>query len=336
MKDYCLYLSSFSNTFKIELDRIISAGFKVAELQAEFFATTRNKASRVFADNTPPASYLERAGVEVWGYVSPFWLLSEAVLGGLRDTGMDDDPYHLRRSFTRVVQGDRWYLKDRTGMTCMAMGQYPVADITVDACRDAIVDLLLDHPCQRLRFDNSMVHQDAYVRPLPHAPMQDYLDAQVDVYRRLRAAGKQVVVNGGWEMMDPQIIPWTYPLHDVVDGVMMEFPYRFWGWQFTPAMFAPVALAWADKRVILVAPYTTQGYKASVWPDYQTHARTLAGYADRLGWWFATGEEAPNQSMTGRIHPPSEWRIPDAPKPLTLEARVEALEQWREAMLAAS
>lgn len=333
MKDYCLYLPHFSNTYSLDLDKIVAAGFKQCEVQSEFFVTTRNKTGRVFADNTPPAWYLAQRGVEVWGYVSPFWLESSNQLGNLKDTGKDDDPYWFKRALTRTVQAGGWWLRDKAGALTLAMGMYPVADITVDACRDAIMDLLLDHPCRHFRFDNAMVHQDSYLKPLPTVAMPAYLEAQVDMYRRLRAAGKQVVVNGGWEMFDPQFIPWTFPLHDVVDGVMAEFPYRFWGWQFTPSLFAPVALPWADKRFILVAPYTTQGYKASVWPDYVTHARALAGYADRLGWWFATGREEPNQSMTGRIHPPSEWRIIDTPEPLSLEQRVAALEAWREQVM---
>lgn len=342
MKDYCLYLPHFSNTYSIDLDKIIAAGFGVAELQSEFFETTRNKAGRVFADNTPPASYLERAGVEVWGYVSPFWLESQNQLGSLRDTGRDDDPYWFKRSLTRLVTEGGWWLRDRGGALTLAMGLRPVADITVDACRDAIVAALVEHPCRRLRFDNSMVHQDAYLKPAPRVSAGELLEAQMDVYRRVRAAGKVVVVNGGWEMADPEVTPYAWPLHEVVDGVMIEWPYRFWGWQLTLGALAFIAEAWVGKRVVLVAPYTTQGYKASKWPSYVEHARALASYADGLGWWFATGREDPGQSMTGRVWRPEEWReTTDDGPPTTVdlagtvaahELRIAALERQLRAL----
>jgi hypothetical protein len=128
---------------------------------------------------------------------------------------------------------------------------------------------LLQIPHDRLFLDQAWPHQQAY-----HGTMvsdRAWVEAAGDLYATLRAGGKRVMLNGGWEFDGPDGGR-TYPLRELCDGVAIEAPGGFrrdgswWSvWEEQRrdlSRLEAVASAWKGmgKEVMVVARGTDRAY----------------------------------------------------------------------------
>lgn len=247
------------------------ATYARAEVQIELGRARTNADGTLFAPEEGTAlDWLAGQGVETWGYVDVWWPPNPASLG-TSSLPPERDPFWLRRELIAGSDANDWWLYGkRDGKRGRVLGSYnrPCPDMTNGDFLRFALDLLLSANVRRIRFDDGFVHRHGYYRPW-QAERTDLalLDGALWLYDALRAAGVQVVVNGGWEPLDPAegLTPaqWTYPLLDHVDGVVIEYPIGFARWNtgrwfaLNEEQLAGVVRFWRGrgKRVIVAAKW---------------------------------------------------------------------------------
>lgn len=179
------------------------ATYARAELQIELGRARTNADGTLFAPEEGTAlDWLARQGVEAWGYVDVWWPPNPASLGS-SSLPPERDPFWLRRELIAGSDANDWWLYGTRGdgVRSRVLGSYnrPCPDMTNGDFLRFALDLLLSANVRRIRFDDGFVHRHGYYRPW-QAERTDLalLEGARWLYDALRAAGVQVMVNGGW------------------------------------------------------------------------------------------------------------------------------------------
>jgi len=306
MKTYTYFLSNLAAHWKQWCETLPK--FSMVECQFEFVQTATDAAGTRFTPTgQTPVAWLRERNREPWLYVNAAWPYANSVYGA---PGREpaSNVYWFRQAQTDAIARNEWWLMgmDKAGKRTPVLGSfgYPCPDMTEHAYLIWLLDHLLEQAPRRLRFDVAMIHRHGYFRPwtvgeTPEQGDRDQMEGTWWLYDELRAAGVQVMANGGWEMADPEGAPWQFPALAHVDGVMVEWPNGFarWDsgrwWTLTEATLAGVAAAWrsAGKAVVLAAPYETAGYKKSTSASWEAHAQHWIAVARQLNVYLAMGRD---------------------------------------------
>lgn len=318
---YCSFLSNIPSHFRhptTGLNAIASHPFVAAEVQIDLFRTVRNSNGEMFTDDgAAPGPWLRARNVDAWAFLSVHWPGLLAQWGESTDV-VESNPYWSRRIVAREIERNRWWIKDKDGNPVHgSMGEKRVlADMNNPDYRGMLLDVIGQSGARKLRFDDAMYHVVSYCRPQAvKFNSAEYAQGVMALYDALRSAGYQVVANGGWEMDSPDA--YTYPLLAHVDGMMMEEPSGFarvdtgkW-WGRDEDATVRIMQDWlnASKRAIYVAPYTTEGYRASKFANYDAHTQHYYDLARRASTgmeaWFVGGNDDGAYSATSQVwwHP---------------------------------
>ena len=251
--DLALFYSTASADWKREIGRL--SEYPQVVIAAELASIISDSRGNEYAFGTTPLRYLQERGAEVWLYVSPWWLWTA--------TGFGKGEW-FRKVQVALADNAKAWLRDRQGVAVPVFGgKMRVVDPRATAYVDALAEAMLALPHYRFFLDNTFFHQGAYHQWL--VPDDVWHEAACRLYDRLRSAGKQVILNGGWEMASPAANVWQWPLREHCDGVAIEIPAMFTGpaGQWTLFDYAPmdttalehVALDWqlAGKVVFVIA-----------------------------------------------------------------------------------
>lgn len=254
--DLALFYTDVLADWRRELATL--ATYPTVVIQAEFATATATSQGETYAFGRTPLAMLSDSGVEVLLYVSPWWVWTTSQAAG--------PTQWLRAAQRAKLDAVSGWLLDKQGAKVQTFGgKMSVADARDRAYTDWLAEQLIALPGDTLFLDNCFVHQGAYHKWL----MSDEVwgAAVTAFYAKLRAAGKKLILNAGWEMADANALPWTWPLRDYCDGVGLEIPAGFknppsWDWwslyDYKPldtSTLEAVALNWkeAGKSVYLIA-----------------------------------------------------------------------------------
>lgn len=272
--DLALFYSDDIVDWKRELATL--ATYPTVVVQAEFATTTATSAGEPYALGRTPLAMLKDNRVDVMLYVSPWWIQTEKPFGGPGEW--------LRAAQRAKLDATKGWLMDRSGIRVDVFdGRMSVADPRKAEYVDWLAQQLIALPHDKLFIDNAFWHQGAYHDWL--VSDAEWGAAVTAFYAKLRAAGKHLVLNAGWEPATGEQ-PWAFPLRDYCDGVGIEMPAGFksppaWDWwalydykpMDTTALEA-VALDWkaAGKDVYLIA----SGHRSNPLKPDETPFVTLA------------------------------------------------------------
>jgi len=330
------------------------AKYGQTEIQIELFRSNTNINGNPFApDFGPAAQWLERQGVTVWGHVNVWWPPDPATLGQSAAPPERDQFYLRRDTVAALMSNDWWLYGKKQGERSRVLGSYnrPTADMTRDGFLNWAYDLLLATKVRRLRFDDGFIHRHGYYRPW-QADHDDgrLMEGAFELYDELRFAGCEVVVNGAWEMTDPDAATWVYPALNHVDGVMIEQPnngFARWNngrwWALDVPALERVARDWraAGKRVVISALWQEPGPQ---FPTFEALATFYVTLAERLDCEVAVANGSWNRPVWleawGEAETPEPPETDGLKQRLTaleqqaaqFEARLQALEAWRNSM----
>lgn len=298
---YGTLLSNLPEAFVKDLETLTR--FREVELQLELKTTQTNVNGVVFTpDRTPPFAWLEKRGVTVWAYVDVNW--------PKKMEWVNDPPeinqYWFERNQSKFLGENGLYLWGKrydTGEHSLVLGSYNQVcpDTTRQQYIDWMASALLMTGIMRFRFDNGMIHRHSYYRPWKADKTDVNLNlGTFDLYDRLRRAGREVIVNGAWEMDDPDATDWIFSAAPHVDGVLIEHPgngLARWSdgkwWSLTETRLEQVIEAWLamDKRVIVSAHYEPQNEnRKSRFASFDEHAHFYFDLAKRLGCQVTIGD----------------------------------------------
>lgn len=260
--DLALLYSTIVNDWQNAISTV--SEYPQAIIPAELCTITSDSRGATYTFGATPLAYLREQGVEPWLYVSPWWLWTASGFG---------KGEWFRAMQVRLADEEAAWLLNWRQRVPVYSGKMHVADPRNKRYAARLADAMISLPHTDLFIDNAFYYQGAY-----HAwavPDAEWFGATSTFYDRLRANGKRVILNGGWEMLDPTG-EWVFPYREHCDGVAIEIPAAFRPapdqrvnvCDYTPLetdILEGIIAAWKgfDKQVFVIAPYQQEGEPAS-------------------------------------------------------------------------
>lgn len=329
-----LFYSSDAVHYRAPVGLATLAKYDRVVLPIEMATVRVNSDGLEYAWGVTPVEWLQTQGVECWLYVNP----SAVTAVGLSGPGQA----FLVAQHSVATVTSAW-LKDRSGNYVLIHGgkqrMVDVRNADYMAWMADIVPARAAAAGKRLFVDCSWYHAQGYHGG--HGGLDTVRGATMaGLFERWREAGCRLVLNGGWEMRDPDASPWQYPFMAAADGVSIEmqtgFAHNGW-WRI--AKHVDLAQApdlarlrrvvsdwlWAGRSVWLTARYnrrSVQDYDYSPYPTFAGHAAFWTETAARLGCEAAVYESLSRAEWGpwAEAAPTVEGRLSD------LERRVKRLE----------
>lgn len=186
-------------------------------LQAEMSAATQDSNGRLYAEGMTPAGWLQARGTDVWSYVNPFWAKDSRVWGGPGET--------FRRAQSLQIEAvDAWLRMSPGGERVPVFGgRMWAVDLRNAAYREWLRLAVPTLPGRDLFIDCGFYHTGGYHKR-QGGPDASRAAQICELYHEWRAHGLRLVVNAGWERLDPDAGKAVYPFAGCVDGVAIECP----------------------------------------------------------------------------------------------------------------
>lgn len=321
------------------------ARYPAVVLQAEMFTATVDSAGRRYAEGLTPAAWLERRGVETWAYLNPFESQESRSYGGPGET--------FRRAKALQIEQSQVWLRRRDGSRVKTFREDTWAtDLRNMQYQDWLRLAVGSLPSKRLFVDVGMYHVQGR-HDGQGGPDAERAGIIRELYADWRAQGMTLVVNGGFEAIDPyatgvgtgaRVDTGVYPYANVVDGVAIECPggqdtagkwfdlvsYR--NVHGTPDLtrLRRVVADWRalDKAVWLVCVWQRSkpaDYTYSPFPTFEQHASFWIEAAQEMD--CSVSVFADNSHAVWRENWVAEWGRTDGGEPQTTDERLAAIEQ---------
>ena len=305
-------------------------------LNAEMATATADSAGRPYAsDGMTPVGWLQAEDVDVWLYVNVAWCKDSRQYGGPGET-------FRRAQSVMVEQYDAW-LRDAKGNRIPVYGgQMWAVDLRNLRYQEWLRQAVRALPGKRVFVDCRFYHVQSYHQGAG-GPDADRAAVLRWLYADWRAAGKQVMVNAGWEALDPEAEKRVYPFAGCVDGVAIEVPggqdtagkawtlvsYRSGRAPDLTRLEAPVE-DWQDlgKAVWLVAKWQRKdatAYTYSPWATFEEHADFWLTAAQSMGCSVAVFRD--NSHAEWRENWVAEWGTESENGGQSTEDRLTVIEQ---------
>lgn len=291
-------------------------------VNAEMATATADSSGRPYAsDGMTPVGWLQAEDVECWLYVNVAWCKDSREYGGPGET-------FRRAQSVMVEQYDAWLRDVRGSRIPVYGGQMWAVDLRNLRYQEWLRQAVRALPGKRLFVDCGFYHVQSYHQGAG-GPDADRAAVLRSLYADWRAAGKQVMVNAGWEALEPGATTQVYPFAGCVDGVAIEVPGgqdtagKAWTLVSYGAPGQPRRLPdltrlealvedWQDmgKAVWLVAKWQRRdatAYTYSPWATFEEHADYWITAAQSMG--CSVAVFADNSHAVWRENWTAEWGV---------------------------